>query len=108
MMNESFAPKKQEINNSSWFGSFKKSDREIDLKKTKFDVYNLIRAVSKPYKGAFYNDIVVWRSYSPDVATEMIYLDKYPVNGIYRIDDLLLIRLDDGILLSDDFELLNK
>jgi len=111
LKSKNFKPVKQSNLSSSWYGSLKKDDRRIDLKKTKFDVYNLIRAVSKPYKGAFYDNIIIWRAYVPDADKEKFLLNKYSGNGIYIIGDEeneVLIRLADGVLLSDDFEDTNQ
>jgi methionyl-tRNA formyltransferase len=100
-----FKPIKQNKSGGSWFGRLKDSGRKIDLKKAKFAIYNLVRAVSKPYKGAYFNDITVWRCIIPDTETEKMYLKEFTDTGIYKIQDMLLIRLHDGVLLSDDFEI---
>ena len=105
LADKNFRPVRQNSSGASWFGPIKESDRKIDLKKAKFAVYNQIRALSKPYKGAYFNDITVWASFDPEPGTESAFLKEYPENGIYKIEDKLLIRLHDGVLLSDDFEI---
>ncbi len=95
---------KQDDEQASWYGQLKYSDRKIDFKKLKTDVYNLIRAVSKPYSGAYHNGVTIWTSSLTDNQTEKKLMQKYPEVGIYREKDLLIIRLIDGILLSEDFE----
>ncbi|HEY4065243.1 MAG TPA: methionyl-tRNA formyltransferase [Puia sp.] len=99
-----FRTERQEGTAASWFGALKDRDREIDLKKTKFETYNKIRAVSKPYKGAYHDNITVWRAEMADPATERDLVKEYGDTGIYIGRDGLVIRLQDGILLSDDFE----
>lgn len=94
----------QDEKQASWYGRLKRSDREIDFKKSKSEIYNLIRAVSKPYGGAFYNGITVWTSFFPDCPTEKKLIDEYPEAGIYFLEDQIIMRLKDGILLSQDFE----
>jgi methionyl-tRNA formyltransferase len=104
--NNDVKPIRQNGVEGSWFAKLKSIDRQIDLKQTTVAIYNLIRSVSKPYKGAFYNHITVWKSYIPNEKTAALYLEKYPEAGLYTFDDILLIRLADGILLSDDFEVI--
>jgi methionyl-tRNA formyltransferase len=96
---------KQDSSHTSWFGRLKDSDREINLKRSKFDVYNLIRAVSKPFKGAYHDRTIIWASFMPDPETENEIMKRYQNVGIYAYEDKLLIRLPDGILISDDFEI---
>ncbi len=103
-MTTDFRPSPQDISCGSWFGRMKDSDRRIDVEKTKFTIYNLIRAVSKPYRGAYFNDITVWTSFTVDAVSEKLFLKEYTKTGIYKMQDKLLIRLQDGILMSDDFE----
>lgn len=102
----SFKPIKQDLNRASYFGPLKKNDRRIDLTKSKQEVYRLIRAVSLPYRGAFYNNYTIWVAKIPDSAKETELETKYPDVGFYFNEDEkeIIIRLSDGILLSDDFE----
>jgi|SRR6186713_149596 len=95
----------QEKGGSSWYGALTHRDREIDLKKTKFENYNLIRAVSKPYKGAWHDNTTIWTAVIADPAAEQELLKEFNTIGIFPVQDKLVIRLHDGILLSDDFEI---
>lgn len=101
---DSFRPIKQDLSQLSYFGPLKKSDREIDLSKTGEDVYNLIRAVSLPYKGAFYKNYIFWTS---KIADEERLNEKYKEAGVYfeEAEDRIVIRLKEGILVSEDFEI---
>ena len=101
---DSFRPIKQDLSQLSYFGPLKKSDREIDLSKTGEDVYNLIRAVSLPYKGAFYKNCIFWTS---KIADEERLNEKYKEAGVYfeEAEDRIVIRLKEGILVSEDFEI---
>jgi methionyl-tRNA formyltransferase len=103
----SFKPKKQDLSQVSYFGPLRKSDRKIDLTKPKQDVYRLIRAVSLPYKGAFYDNYTIWVAKIPDQTREAELKTKYPDVGFYfnNEEDEIVIRLNDGILVSDDFEI---
>lgn len=102
---KNFIPVKQQKENTSYFGSLKKKDREIDFFKTKADALNLIRAVSYPYKGACSGNYTIWRAAIPNETVEGKYLKSYPEPGIYAIEEeLVLLRFNDGVLLSDDFE----
>ncbi len=101
--NDSFQPMKQDLAALSYFGPLKKRDREIDLTKTATETYNLIRAVSLPYKGAFYENYTLWTA---SIAGDADLAEKYPDPGLYHeeAEDRLIIRLRDGVLVSEDFE----
>lgn len=94
----------QDEKRASWYGRLNRSDREINFKKSRSEIHNLIRAVSKPYKGAFYNGVTVWTSSFTDRPMEKELMDKYPEAGIYFAGDQIIMRLKDGVLLSQDFE----
>lgn len=100
-----FKPIKQDLATLSYFGPLKKSDREIQLSMSKKEAYNLIRAVSLPYKGAFYKNYTIYRSSIIEDQAELE--NKYPEIGLYPegTGDKIIIRLKDGFLVSDDFEI---
>lgn len=100
----SFEPIKQEMSQPSYFGPLKKSDREIDLSKTGEEVYNLIRAVSLPYKGAFYKNYVLWTA---ELTDDEELKNKYKDAGLYfeEAEDRIIIRLKNEVLVSEDFEI---
>lgn len=101
-----FKPAKQDLAEISYFGPLKKADREIDLSKSKKEVYNLVRAVSLPYKGAFYKNYTIWAAAFPGAEKEAALKSKYAGMGFYfdTAADEIIIRLKDGFLVSDDFE----
>ena len=103
----SFKPLKQDLTHVSYFGPLKKVDREIDLAKSKQEVYNLIRAVSLPYEGAFYKNYTIWAAELADSSKENELKNKYTDIGFYfdKTTDEIIIRLKDGFLVSDDFEI---
>ena len=100
-----FIPVKQNDSGASYFGSLKREDRVIDFSKSKIEILNLIRAVSLPYKGAFYDNFRIWKAIIPDRSTEKDLMKNYTKTGIYKInEEEIILRLVDGILLADDFE----
>ena len=103
----SFKPLKQDLTYVSYFGPLKKSDREIDLSKSKQEIYNLVRAVSLPYKGAYYKNYTIWAAKSPALSKETKLKNEYTEVGFYfdKAADEIIIRLKDGFLVSDDFEI---
>jgi methionyl-tRNA formyltransferase len=103
--NNLFKGYEQAATTSSYYGPIKKSDREIKLNKEAKDIYNLIRAVSMPYKGAFYNEFIIWTSYFPDFATEDSLKKTYTSSGVYMKNNELIIRSEDGVLISDNFDI---
>ena len=103
----SFRPQEQDLTQVSYFGPLKKTDREIDLSKSKQEVYNLVRAVSLPYKGAFYKNYTIWVANIADAEREAELKKKYSGAGFYfdEAADEIIISLEDGFVLSDDFEI---
>jgi len=101
---DSFEPIKQDLAGLSYFGPLKKSDREIDLSKTGEEVYNLIRAVSLPYKGAFYKNYVLWTA---EIADDEELKNRYKEAGLYfeEAEDRIIVRLKEEVLISEDFEI---
>lgn len=109
LQSDNFKATKQSENNISYFGPLKKKDREINISATKNEVFNLIRAVSMPYEGAFYGKYTIWTSDFIDKSKEEKLMKTYPENGIFEEErnEELIIRLHDGVLISDDFEIIN-
>lgn len=105
--NKSFKPVKQDMSEQSYFGPLKKADRKIDLSGSIQDVYRLIRAVSLPYKGAFYKNFTIWAAQIPGPSAEAGLQSKYPEIGFYfdKAADEIVIRMKDGFLISNDFEI---
>ena len=101
---DSFRAMKQDHEQVSYFGPLKKADREIDLSRSSKEIYDLIRAVSLPYKGAFYKDYVIWAA---GIGEDKILVEKYKNVGLYceEAEDRVIIRLKDGCLVSEDFEI---
>lgn len=102
-----FKPMEQDLTKVSYFGPLKKKDREIDLSKSKQEIYNLVRAVSLPYQGAFYKNYTIWVAQLPGSSAEAELKNKHTDVGVYfdKAADEIIIRLKDGFLISDDFEI---
>lgn len=100
----SVEPVKQDLETLSYFGPLKKSDRQVDLSKTTEEVYNLVRAVSLPYKGAFYENYTFWTA---EITDDPDLKRKYADTGVYleEAQDRIIVRLKDGLLVSEDFEI---
>lgn len=62
--NNTVVPIKQDESKSSYFGRRTKQDGFIDFQKSALEIYNLIRAVTKPYPGAFCyykeKELIIW------------------------------------------------
>jgi len=62
--NNTVKPTKQNESQASYFGKRTKQDGLIDFEKTAIEIYNLIRAVTKPYPGAFCQykgkELIIW------------------------------------------------
>lgn len=107
LQDATFKPVKQDLAQVSYFGPLKKAHREIDLSRSKVEVYNLVRGVSLPYKGAFYKNYTIWTVNKPGTLKEEELKNKYTDAGFYfdAATDEIIIRLKDGFLVSDDFEI---
>ncbi len=81
---------------SSYFGGRKPEDGLIDWTKDSLSIYNLVRAVTHPYPGAFtYLDgekLLVWKAYPENVSPR----DVSP--GMVISEDPLLVRTGSGSL----------
>lgn len=102
--NDDFKAKKQSNLIGSYYHKLKRHECEIlddfDVKKA----FAYIRAFSKPYFGAFYKDIIIWRAHIP---TETLTLEiKKATNkyGFYTYKDISVIVLKDGVLIIDKYE----
>lgn len=110
LLDDNFKTTPQSTIGESYFGAIKTKDRTIDINSSKQDVYNLIRAVSMPYEGAIYNEFKIWTADFLDTTKEAEFMKTYPDLGVYEDekDENIILRLKDGILLSDDFEKINE
>lgn len=109
LQDKNFKATKQSNEGVSYFGTVNKKDREIILEKSRDEVYNFIRASSMPYKGAYKNNYVIWKSEKAKSNIEIELMQKYVDIGLYEDleNEKLYIRLIDGVLISDDYEILN-
>ncbi len=103
--------KKQDISKGSYFGKRTASDGEIDWTKDARQIFNLIRAVSRPYPGAFSyigdnSRVVIWRTELID-QTE---LQKSLPNGcILKVDtNHLLVKAKNKNLLITEYEIMGE
>ncbi|MDW8301668.1 MAG: methionyl-tRNA formyltransferase [Bacteroidia bacterium] len=87
----------------------KPEDGLIDWNKPSRDIYNLIRAVSKPYPGAFsylnHQKIVIWKAKVEPFCLE----EKYLTNGeiVDFKENYLRVKCSDGIIKILDWEILS-
>ncbi|MEI9958278.1 MAG: formyltransferase family protein [Ferruginibacter sp.] len=95
----SFKPMHQDLSQVSYFGLVKKADREIHLSKSREEIYNLVRAVSLPYKGAFYNEYTIWTIEIPNAKKEEELKNKYKEEGFYvdEATEEIIIKLKDAL-----------
>jgi methionyl-tRNA formyltransferase len=84
LQSDNFKATKQSESDISYFGPLKKKDREININASTKEVYNLIRAVSMPYKGAFYGIYIIWSSNFIDSSKEEEMMKTYTENGIFE------------------------
>lgn len=105
IMNGTISPIKQDESEATYLLKRSPEDGEINWNESIVDIHRLIRAVSKPYPGAFgkydgKHQIIIWRA-------EMKKNDKYigiPGQIAYISDKSLDIVCKDGLLHVTDYE----
>ena len=90
----------QDENNATYFGKRTPEDGRIDFNKSAKDVYNLIRALSKPFPGAFAQingkDTIFWRAKIGD-ETDL------PAGTIVNTSPLT-IACSDKLIVAEEYE----
>ena len=85
----------------SYFGKLKISDCIISKNFTCQQAYNLIRAVSFPYLGARYNNLIIWKAIKDD---NILNDTKIELGEIYINENGTYIKFEDGYLKLIKFE----
>ncbi|MBO5255841.1 MAG: formyltransferase [Opitutales bacterium] len=92
---------------TSYFGKRTPEDSRIDFTKSTFEIINLIRAVSYPFNGAFFEDAkcryILWEADAIKKET------SYPTGIILeRTPEMLVVSTKDGFLQCKKYEILPK
>lgn len=90
----------------SWYGKRTPEDGKIDFRARTRDIYNLIRAVTRPFAGAFSycrgHRVTIWKAVPFD---QMIDFSGFALGQIVDIfDNHLIVRTLDGSLLITDYQ----
>ena len=85
----------------NYFGKLKLTDCIIRKNFTCQQAYNLIRAVSFPYFGARYNNLIIWKAIKVD---NILNDKKIELGEIYINDNGTYIKFEDGYLKLIKFE----
>ncbi|SFM56843.1 methionyl-tRNA formyltransferase [Methanolobus profundi] len=101
-----FERKVQDSSNATFFKPRKPEDGHLDWSKSSIEVYNIIRALSKPWPGAFSyfngSKIIFWEA-SIDVSHSP--KEDYPCGSIIKAaENYLLISTIDGMIAVNKFE----
>ena len=90
----------------SWYRKRSPDDGEIDFRNRTRDIYNLIRAVTRPFPGAFAfckgQRVTIWDAVPFDQILD--FSDYCPGQIIGKFDGKPIIRTVDGSLLVRDYE----
>ena len=106
---------KQDESKASYFGRRKPEDGRIDFKKTSREVFNMVRALSKPFPGAFTDEVdksrlTIWRArpLSDSEAAEKINASAEYVKAAQAATvlgkDPLIIKCSPGAIIVDESE----
>ncbi len=101
---------KQDLSKGNYFGKRNPEDGQINWNNDAKDIFNLIRAISRPYPGAFsfYNNskIIFWRA---KVIEQQKTDDTLPNGYIISIDDIgICVKARNGNILLTEYELIDK
>lgn len=88
-----------------YYGKFFPEYAEINLRQLKKDVKNLVRAVTRPYCGARFSNLIIWKVSEIEIEEELQIMRMYSRCGIINYDGKKYIRLFDGVLLLSDFDI---
>lgn len=83
-----------------------REDGRIDWSRSAADIYNMVRALTKPYPGAFTccegNEFIIWSS-RPVLMNDICYLYDSMDNGavVSILEDSALIKCGEGLLLVE-------
>ena len=103
---QKFTLMKQSHLKGSYYGKLKKEQCRIDLSKSRDQIMNLIRGVSKPYYGAYLEDIIIWKARFAD----KIEFDNFRKNFKNKIglnfskDNKPYLFLKDGGIVIEKYE----
>lgn len=92
----------------SYFGRLKKNNCIILENMSVLDAYNLIRGVSFPYFGARLENHIVWRASIMNTDTIVDYEPRNKEFGLVSFGDKKFIKLYDGLLKIEKYELYEK
>ena len=59
---QNFTPIKQSHLEGTYYGKLKRKQCRIDLSQSRNQIINLIHGVSKPYYGAYLDEIIIWKA----------------------------------------------
>ncbi len=101
---------KQDLSKGNYFGKRNPEVGQINWNNDAKDIFNLIRAISRPYPGAFsfYNNskIIFWRA---KVIEQQKTDDTLPNGYIISIDDIgICVKARNGNILLTEYELIDK
>ena len=98
--------KQSTLSTPSYFGKRTPEDSRIDFSKSAKEIRNLVRAVSRPFNGAFFDKgdarYVIWKA---DIINTTDLLEAGKI--VKQTQDELVFSAQDALLLSDDFEILS-
>jgi len=89
----------------TYYGPLKNKDCQIDINGSLLNAYNLIRAVSKPYRGAQIDNYIIWRANIADEKTVTLIDNSSVKKGVHFTGNGNFIKFDDGILLINKYEI---
>jgi len=83
----------------SYYARLKISDCQITLEMSSRDAYNIVRAVSFPYFGARFNDLIVWKAELFEHTSSEYYFASEKKLGLFELDaNEKYIKFKDGLL----------
>ena len=94
----------QDESQVTYFGGRKPDDGRINWTQTSTQIFNLIRAVTDPYPGAFADvggaRLMVWWAETDSPATRALYAESNQPGGILSLDPLVIAAADGALELT--------
>jgi len=104
----SFSTIKQSHLPGSYYHKLKRKECEIlddfDIQKA----FAYIRAFSKPYFGAYYDNLIIWRAHIPAESTSLEIKKNNTIIGVSSYNENYILILKDGVLIIDKWDKYEK
>jgi methionyl-tRNA formyltransferase len=105
LINGNYDKIEQECSKANYWRKRTKADGRIDWRMSSLAIYNLVRALTKPYPGAYFeydgNNIIVWQA---KLVNKKISMNIEPGKVIDVTQNGIMVKTYDGAIVISDYE----